>query len=246
MAGAFLCSSPLLANSDEQGEQTHVPIGTRMMSKVEHAAIQEGRARQVEERLNEEGQPASGEQLANEKGDFDPSAENEDEFSPRALPYKTTHQGVYQFPVAVSLLGDTVELTDGSIWSVRSKDRYKSLNWLTSDTIVITANHEWFSVYDYKLVNQNTGKSLAVNMMLGPYYNGSQTHWIIALDYDNKKLILEDGSLWYVSGWDKSVLSSWAVNDTVIIGINNGWWSGSRPNILINVNTINYCRAKCN
>jgi len=248
----LILAGPLFAS---ESSTSHLPVGTRMMSRAEHVAIQEMRAAQAEQKTDEEGQPIKEFQtseIAQEDGEE--VAENnqaaliskgiDSEKVARAV-YTTSHIGAFHRPTAVTALGDTVEIEDGSIWSVSSSDRYKTLDWLAGDTIIITPNHSWFSSYDFRLINQNTGASVPVVLSLGPVYNGIYTHWITAIDYNANQLCLEDGSVWSISGLDDSVSNKWVINDTVIIGINDGWWSGSRPNILINVNMVNYVRCKC-
>ncbi|CCB90400.1 hypothetical protein WCH_CX17680, partial [Waddlia chondrophila 2032/99] len=95
------------------------------------------------------------------------------------------------------------------------------------------------------LVNLNTGAKVKVNLSLGPIYNGIYTHWILAIDYSNREVYLEDGSVWKMSWWDSSIVNQWLPNDTVIIGINDGWFSGSNPNMLINVNMNDHAIGNC-
>ena len=97
-----------------------------------------------------------------------------------------------------------------------------------------------FLLSAFRLTNQNTGESVAANLYLGPIYNGPYTHWITAIDYYNNTVFLEDGSMWSMSSFDDGVVNKWFENHTVIIGVNDGWFSSSRPNILINVNNSNY------
>ena len=52
-------------------------------------------------------------------------------------------------------------------------------------------------------------------------------------------MLLSDGSLWKLSTVESSEYSTWLYNDTIIIGINDGWFMGTYPNLLINVNTNN-------
>ena len=112
-----------------------------------------------------------------------------------------------------------------------------------TDLVVITPNHGWFSAYDFRLTNQNTGDSILVNLVLGPIapmYGSIYTHWIIALDYYNNIVYLEDGSLWRMSSFDSHTVNEWIAGDIMIIGVNDGWFSSFSPNILINVAMLNY------
>lgn len=160
----------------------------------------------------------------------------------------TTHPGAYQHPVSVSYLGDSIELMDGSIWSVSPSEAHKTINWFPSDLVVVSPNSTWFSPYSFRLTNQQTGESAAANLYLGPIdplYNSTYTHWIIGIDYYYNYVYLEDGSRWSMSSIDSSVIDQWMINDVVIIGINTGFLSSYNPNILINVNMLNYAAGAC-
>lgn len=243
--GLILCSTPLMASD---AEENHISVGERSLSHVERVLVQEQRsvlAQKIE----------SGEELTEEENQV--VIENSDQIEEKAqarsltqksfdaTTYYTTHEGAFHRPIAVSFLGDTVELEDGSIWAVSSGDRYKTLDWMTGDTIIIIPNSSWFSSYDYSLVNINTGAKVKVNLSLGPIFNGVYTHWIVAIDYYYREICLEDGSVWKMSSWDSAIVNQWLPNDTVIIGINNGLFSGGNPNMLINVNMNESAIGNC-
>jgi hypothetical protein len=145
--------------------------------------------------------------------------------------------------IAVSAWGDSLELEDGSVWKISSYDGYKVLNWRSNDPLAITQNFRWFSKYNYRIVNQNTGSSLEVNLDLGPIKCGEYTRYIIAIDPSEKALMLSDNTHWEISYYDSSVFSGWAIGDAVIIGYNSGWDSACES-ILINVAMNNHLRAK--
>lgn len=220
--------------------QERVPVGSRAMTHLERVAF-------IEERTFPNELMNAPEEELEEPVQEEPVQEGEETREAVCLGYSyTTHAGAYHQPIAVSPLGDTVELEDGSIWSIKPQDRKKTLDWMTGDTIVITPNSSWFNwTYDFKLINKNTGVAVSANLSLGPIYNGIYTHWIVKLDYINNEVCLEDGSVWSISGFDSKVLKDWYVNDTVIIGINDAWFS-SKANILINVNKLNYVSGNCN
>ncbi len=217
-------------------QDVNIPVGTRPFSHSDHVKVQEERAL-----LDEGTTPSTEARMSFEEKTR--TQDGEEELVAKKM-YYTSHDAVFHRPLAVSCAGDYVTLEDGSIWSVRIKDRYKTLDWLTNDTIMILPNHSWFSTYHYVLLNQTTGKSVKVNMYLGPIYNGIFTHWIIAVDYYNNDVWLEDGSVWKISDSDHSIVNKWLINDTVVIGINDSWFS-SKPNILINVNMLNYAKGLC-
>lgn len=228
--GLALFSASLSA--DEMEIEERIPVGERALVHAEQVKSYEDRLAKMEESDEEEIDEEIDTQKIVKKG-FQQAT------------YVTTHEGVFHFPKAVSYLGDTVELEDGSIWTVCYNDTYKTLNWLTSDMIIIVPNDSLFSSYNYKLINLNTGVKVKVNLYLGPIYNGAYTHWIVAIDYLYREIYLEDGSVWKMSSFDQSIVNKWLPNDTVIMGINDGLFCGSNPNILINVNMNNYSIGTC-
>ncbi|KAF3363211.1 Uncharacterized protein PHSC3_000225 [Chlamydiales bacterium STE3] len=254
-------SGTLSAEEKNEDHLEHIQPGTRALSHVEMVKIQEERAEQDKEsRENpqkfaqkDEGEPKTGLVQDPLNAKFNVSANF---LTPQASVGYTTHSGAFHFPAEISYLGDTIKLEDGSIWTVASSDTTIVLNWLrqqdqnlavggASLSLVITPNHSWFSTYMFRMTEQSTGTSVKVNMYLGPIYNGLYTHWIVAINYYTQEICLEDGSVWRLSGLDAGIFNKWLLNDTVIIGVNDGFLSTSKPNILINVNTLTYSRAKC-
>ncbi|PJD98190.1 MAG: hypothetical protein CK425_00450 [Parachlamydia sp.] len=229
-----------------QEEETHIPIGKRIESHLERVAFKENRLKNPQEQQETEEKRGSEALAACEKQQvtFGVSDARFEGKLPKSVAYYTTHQGVYRCPTSVTYSGDYVSLDDGSSWTVCSYDRYKTLNWLTSDSIVIMPNSNAYSIYDFCLVNLNTGVTVQVNLYLGPLYAGAHTYWVTGIDYINDIVYLNDGSSWGISVFDSSMISKWLLNDTVILGINNDS-SSIRPNILINVNVLNYARATC-
>lgn len=157
----------------------------------------------------------------------------------------STHRGAFQAPINVSALGGLVELRDRSVWIIADEDRYKTLNWLPTDTIFITPNHEWFPSHQFCMTNHNTGVSVKCSLKFGPLSNGAFTHSIKNLNYYTQEIELKDGSLWEVCGLDSKYFSKWENNANVIIGINDGFLRSRKPNILINVQTLTFVRVIC-
>jgi hypothetical protein len=156
--------------------------------------------------------------------------------------FYTSHPGAFHSITSVSVFGDALELEDGSIWTVYPGDGYKALDCHPGDVVVITPYEGWFSSYDFKLTNQNTGASLLTNLKLGPFYDSALSHWIVAINYDENKVYLEDGSEWSMSYFDYGTVRKWLPDDTVIIAINDSIFTYANPNVLINVNMMN-CAA---
>ena len=111
------------------------------------------------------------------------------------------------------------------------------------DPIAITPNHSFLSEYNYYVVNKATGSYVAADLILGPIAFGSYTHWIIGMDYTSGHVYLENGSTWTISSNDLFIFNDWAINDTIILGSNDSWFS-CYDNLLINVNMNNYVRAR--
>lgn len=223
-----------------EGER-RIEVGTRPMAHCEFVEHQEKRALAADE-----GEQAPGEALTQANvEDVEIAAKNIDneELIAKKI-YYNSHEGGYHFAIGVTYFGDQVTLEDGSVWNVASWDNWKTLNWLTTDTILVMQNKWLFSSYKFMLVNQNTGKEVEVNLFLGPVYTGVFTHWIVGIDYIAGTVVLEDGSVWQMDYFDYSIMKKWLINDTVIIGTNE-LGSILNPNILINVNMLNYSRGIC-
>lgn len=230
LCGAVLSTSFLCAQENDVDDR--VFVGARTVSIEEHVAQQDDRTKSSlnmqEDNLPDVVQVAAAE-----------GSEESERVTQHDMFY-TSHAGAFHRAYSVGIYGDPIELEDGSVWSVYSRDAYKTLNWLPSDLIVITPNRSWFSTYGYRLTNQYTGVSVEANLTLGPIYNAPCTHWIVGVDYYTNVVYLEDGTVWNMSYFSESTVRKWVVNDTVIIGINDGWLSSSNPNILINVNMLNH------
>lgn len=234
-SGLILASSLYSNDTNEQ----LIP-GSRAIAKSEWAQIQQEKAN--------EGEWTQEETVALPSNDRTPltiSSETPEAAVFSSNVFYTTHNGAYHNPVSVTALGGVVHLEDGSVWSIADGDHYKTLNWYTNDLLVLTPNHDWFTTEMFRMSNQNTGVSVRCNMVLGPIYHGLYTHWIVGINYYTQEIYLEDGSIWQVTGFDSSIFSKWLLNDTIVIGVNDGYLSTTKPNILIDVNTLTFVRATC-
>lgn len=162
---------------------------------------------------------------------------------PRSHSISTTHDGAYHSPFVVSHNGENIELEDGSIWSIDPSHHHRTKDWISADLVVIMPNSSWFSLNNHKLINLSTGVEARADLVVPPTFNGLHTYWIRAIDPIERKIRLNDGSSWQVTRWDDAVIKDWLINDTVIIGVNDGWFTG-QPNILINVDTSSHARGK--
>lgn len=236
---AFLLTATFLS-AEECNTNERTQIGIRAKSTEDHATWLQARAKMA---------ILYPEEFAAESAPNDVKATPKNMKSMKMAPsayaksmYYTTHPAVYQNPVSISFFGDSIELMDGSLWTVSSSDAYKATSWYSSDLLVITPNHSWFSFYSFRLTNQSTGESVAANLTLGPIAPGygRYTHWIVAMDYYYNIVYLEDNSVWDMSSFDSNIVNQWAVGDVVMIGVNDGWLSGSKPNVLINLAMLNF------
>jgi hypothetical protein len=247
----FCCIIPFLGSLEANLAQSEerVPVGSREMTQAERVAIQEERAHRdkaepagsFDAELAEGSESDQGEPIEENAITATISAKSTLEI----VPLYTTHKGAHHKLVNVSATDKTIELEDGSIWRMKPDDCHKTMNWAPKHKIIITPNHNWFSIYDFRLTDENAETSVVANLSLGPIYNGTKTHWIVGIDHYSRTIVLEDGSVWNASCFDDSIVKKWTFNDTVIIGINDSWFAGKRRNILINVNTLNYAACKC-
>lgn len=158
--------------------------------------------------------------------------------------FSTQHPGVYYYPYLIGYDGCTVELHDGSIWSIKTADRGIVWSWASTDPIVITQNSALFSLYGYRLLNCETGHAVHCNLQFGPVYGGFGTYWVDWIDYDNRIVFLNDLSRFEISMWDTETLDQWAPNDTIILGVNSQFDRRWNPHILINVSFGGYVKAE--
>lgn len=222
---------------EKETEDERIEVGSRSMPHSDYVKHQEERAAKDLEETEQLALTEDSSLKLVEK------AFSQKDLVPKKVFY-TSHEGAYHRPIAVTIFGEQVTLEDGSIWTVSSWDQWKTLDWLTTDTILVMQNKWLFSSYKFMLVNQNTGKEIECNLTLGPIYLGAYTHWIVAIDYLNCEVLLEDGSVWQVDPFDYTIMKSWMIHDTVIIGINESSCV-YHPNILINVNMLNYSCGIC-
>jgi hypothetical protein len=144
---------------------------------------------------------------------------------------------------AISALSDSLQIEDGSMWQIDPYDAYKIRNWFANDPLIVTQNRSWFSTYQYRIINQNTGYSIDVNLIEGPVLNGEYSRQIAALDTFRGEIVLTDNTRWTISRRDAYLLPTWERGDYIITGINSGWDSDYNC-ILIDVATNNFVRAK--
>lgn len=205
--------------------QDHVAVETRPLTHAQKMQI-------VEERAAEPAPSGFTLDKQTSVGNFNVSTS-----------YTSIHPGAYHWAVDISAYGEQISTEDGSIWTTFPGDRYKVVGWSSLDDIVVIQNTDPFSNYLFILVNVPKNQKCYVNLVLGPMYSGAYTYWIKAINVSDRKVVLNDNSVWDLSRFDSSVYRMWFVNDTIIIGVNDGSLNSFNPNILINVNTLTYSRA---
>lgn len=225
----LLCAGFILTttlHSSEERESLRTPLGERAATAEELAAME---AERQDIALH------NPEELQNQQED-----QGQSELQARGM--KAEHALAYQQAYAIDYdFGTQIELLNGSVWAVRPNGRGKVRNWLPTDVLFIGSNSSSYS--NFKLENQTTGNSAEVDIILGPFYYGERTSWIIDIDWYNRRVTLNDGSQWDVSLWGKPELRRWMINDTVLIGVNKGISSWFNTSLLVNVATKDFVRC---
>lgn len=167
--------------------------------------------------------------------------------------YNTTHKGSLHKPVNISADGLQMEMEDKSIWQVHSWDASKLKKWMPYHTIVIAPNTNIFTKgsYPFKIINLDTQQVTKAYLKFKPVLNDPNidifVHWIENIDYNKRKILLEDGSLWDISWMDGGAMRSFDRYNIVIVGTNDGWFRSENPNILICVrNNVYICGSVIN
>lgn len=158
--------------------------------------------------------------------------------------YITSHTGAWHFPIAVSGSGNHLVLEDGSGWLVCECDSQKTLDWVSTDTILVTLA-PWYSWYDYVLINCRSGARVRVTFEETPTYLNAYTFWIKKIDHGDGRILLNDGTLWVTAPFSYSTMKSWQVGQKIIIGINDRLFSRSYANFIVNEDAKEYVKAQC-
>jgi hypothetical protein len=142
---------------------------------------------------------------------------------------------------AISCLGDSLEMEDGSVWSVNPADSKKIFLWSTLDPLVISPVKNLFSYYSYKIQNLATNEFIEVDLKLSPVIDSEYSHQILSIDFISCEVILSDNSVWNFNVNDAYKYKKWAIGDLIIIGMNEKSFLYSEEFILVNANMNNYC-----
>lgn len=219
---------------DAINDDGRVAIGMRMVSdeqRTERRAFQYGAESESE-------RSTMGQELAVERETMDYGTD----WGRVAWPYAT------HAVLSVGIYGEMVEIEDGSTFTVASGSRWTVQGWRAGDYVHLLPNHGYLfglihSSYAYCLYNESTGESVEVNLTLGPYQFAETSWWISAIDDYNGIVWLMDGTVLKVDASDRYLIQQWEPNDHIIMGYNDGWHSGSYPNIILNVATVDHVRV---
>ncbi len=135
------------------------------------------------------------------------------------------------------------EIEDGSRWEIPYSDQHILYSWNRDDILVITPNSSWFSAYDYYITNSTKNTYVKANLLDGPIAFGPYSHWVVDIDYLGGHIYLENQMVWCIDPKDAYFLEDWSINDHIIIGSNDSYFS-KYNSILINVDMDDYLRAK--
>ena len=231
---------PAFADSTDD-EQRH-EVGARALTTEQHRLIKERRAY---EEVNHKVSPLAPEMTEEQKNKTEEEITAEEE-APKAAwsyygnLYPYSYAGSHHWVTGVSLLGDYVYTEDGAGYTISSLDAWETTYWLTTDRIIITAD-TGLSYYNYYICNLTRGTKVLAHMTEGPYYLGAHTRWITSKGVFG--FWLNDGYYCDVSSFDYDLMDLYAVNDTIVVGVNDGFLSLFNPFILINVELDMYIRS---
>ena len=243
-------STLLLLNSQLMAEETteitieeHVPFGSRPLDPAIQAHMRAILSEQsTEEEPKEEGLFQSAKAIIHDSG-------NEFQLAPATMMAPSIIKAYQAFPVnchwLTSICDDfsSIEMEDGTHWWVNQMDSGLLANWRREDSLVIAPNNSWFSSFTYKVINKSTNTSVRVNPRMGPARYGTFSHWIANIDYSRGHVLSENQMTWCINPRDSYIISNWQVNDHLIFGINESWFS-PYDRILINVQANTFVRAK--
>ncbi len=243
LATAFICGVCQARELDDD-ESKRVPIGVSLLESEVAEALQEEVV--LQQKLESE-QAATDNEIGQERNanlDLGPQT-NSSNIAAKGFFYgEASLRGIHHVcyyavnPVTGQV---TLELEDGSLWTVTSNPLC-IYDWLVSDDITIYPS-PWYVNSPFQLYNLQTKSYVYVNLKMGPFYDCFDYHrFIVALSWTTGELWLNDGSHWLVS--DIAVFRGWNPDDTLIIGTSNDWFT-SYPNVLINVNTYDSQYPKC-
>lgn len=219
--------------------EEHVSVGSREIDSAKRAKTQRRRIEQEDNKSSTETQQIMRKICSTFSKDFAPVMLRSCEYTFATYPFPSHCHWL----TSLSDNSYSIELEDGSHWEVAPSDAYVLRSWRRNDSLIITPNYSWCCSYDYYITNKNNNTYVKANLYIGPLAFGSYSHWIVDLDYYGGHVYLENQMIWCVDPQDSHVMKNWAINDHVIIGLYDSWFS-PYDHILINVNMDDHVRVK--
>lgn len=245
----YLTADEITQENTEASIEGHIPVRSREMDPEKREQMQRSRTTQNDEEINDQAETKLPIKNASHQIS---SSKNEFMFAPREMTkpeFTLAAYGAYAFPInchwltSIADSSRSFELEDGSHWEVSPSDTYILRNWRREDSLIITPNSSWLSQYDYYVTNKSNNTYVKANLFVGPMAYGPYSHWIVDIDYFGGHVYLENQMVWCVSPQDNYLLKDWAVNDHIIFGLYDSWFSPF-DHILINVNMDNHVHVK--
>ncbi len=154
---------------------------------------------------------------------------------------------------STSSKGSSVEIENGAIFTVYDYDTKTAGAWKEGTPLQVTPNGAWFSNsnYEFSILNCITNESVQAKLSLGPEKQYTIQR-IISINKATGELIIastiidpktgytyatDSGIRFMVStssaNWNNFI--TWEVNDAIIVGTNNSWFTWGYNYMLINV-----------
>ncbi len=151
----------------------------------------------------------------------------------------------HKFPFAETLVtsvgaeGTTLELADGTILSVAYQDQGVATRWRGyAPYVVLAQNNGFFRNVNFKVHNLSTGESVEAKISQGPTV--LKAYLVVGFDEYNQRVQLANQQgqtmFWKISSSDIRAWNDWKLNDGILIGVNDCWFTGGYDYILININ----------
>lgn len=118
--------------------------------------------------------------------------------------------------------GEMLRMADGSIWKVAQDSRDKSVKWQVGHRVTVYRSSNPSN--PFRLVNLATRDSVDARVEFGPNATQDEAQQdrsvrrLDAVDDNGGILILDDGSRWKVSPWDKFKTKLWLADERIKIG----------------------------
>lgn len=225
-----------------QAPLEHFIAGERAPSLFEKMAYKEMLAQEEDLSQGEENEREPEDVLEEENSLLERQAES----YPIPIDF-FVYPGYHHFTNYFSTDLSSLELNDGSQWMIAHSDRFIAARWASDERVAIYPNSDWFSLYDYKLLNLQRSEVIRTSLgEMGPFIGGPHTLYLVAFDRYQRTLYLSDGSIWEIaSGSNLARVAKWLLSDCIIVGLNNSYWTADNyPAILINFATTDFAVAK--